>query len=44
MQKSVEHFVGFIEKAVIFIILASTVTAIIFELLKMIDSKYDGIS
>ena len=40
MNKSVEHFVGFIEKVVIFIILASTITAIVFELLKMIDANY----
>ncbi len=40
MKSNVEHFVGFIEKAVIFVILISTVTAILFEILKMIDDKY----
>ena len=40
MKSNVENFVGFIEKAVIFVILASTITAIIFEILKMIDDRY----
>jgi protein PsiE len=34
------NFVGFIEKAVIFIILVSTLTAIMFEILKMINAQY----
>ena len=40
MNKHVEQMVGFIEKAVIFIILVSTLTAIMFEILKMIDAQY----
>ena len=40
MKSNVENFVGFIEKVVIFVILASTITAIIFEILKMIDDRY----
>ena len=40
MKSNVENFAGFIEKAVIFVILASTITAIIFEILKMIDDRY----
>lgn len=40
MKDSVGNFVSFIEKAVIFIILISTITAIIFEILKMIDAQY----
>ena len=40
MNKHVEQIVGFIEKAVIFIILVSTLTAIMFEILKMIDAQY----
>ena len=40
MKSNVENFVGFVEKVVIFIILASTITAIIFEILKMIDDQY----
>ena len=40
MNKHVEEFVGFIEKAVIFVILVSTLTAIMFEILKMINAQY----
>ena len=40
MKSTVENFVGFIEKAVIFVILVATITAIMFEILKMIDDKY----
>ncbi len=40
MKSNVENLVGFIEKAVIFVILISTVTAIVFEILKMIDDRY----
>ena len=40
MKDTVSNFVSFIEKAVILVILASTITAIIFEILKMIDAQY----
>lgn len=40
MNKHVEQFVEFIEKAVVFVILISALTAIMFEILKMIDAKY----
>ena len=40
MRDAVSNFVSFIEKAVILVILASTITAIIFEILKMIDAQY----
>ena len=40
MNDSVGNFVSFIEKAVILIILVSTITAIIFEILKMINAQY----
>ena len=40
IKSTVENFVGFIEKAVIFVILVATITAIMFEILKMIDDKY----
>ena len=40
MKDAVGNFVSFIEKAVILIILVSTITAIIFEILKMIDAQY----
>ena len=40
MKDSVGNFVSFIEKAVILIILVSTITAILFEILKMIDAQY----
>ena len=40
MKDSVGNFVSFVEKAVILIILLSTITAIIFEILKMINAQY----
>ena len=40
MKSNVENFVGFVEKAVIGIILVSTITAILFEILRMIDVQY----
>jgi len=40
MKDAVGNFVSFVEKAVILIILVSTITAIIFEILKMIDAQY----
>ena len=40
MKDTVGNFVSFIEKAVILIILVSTITAIVFEILKMIDAQY----
>ena len=40
MKDAVSSFVSFIEKAVIFVILVSTITAIIFEILKMINAQY----
>ncbi|MFL2540330.1 MAG: phosphate-starvation-inducible protein PsiE [Alphaproteobacteria bacterium] len=40
MRDAVGNFVSFVEKAVILIILGSTITAIIFEILKMIDAQY----
>ena len=40
MKDAVSNFVSFIEKAVILVILASSITAIIFEILKMIDDQY----
>ena len=40
MKDSVGNFVSFVEKAVILVILASTITAIIFEILKMINAQY----
>ena len=40
MRDIVGNFVSFIEKAVILIILVSTITAIVFEILKMIDAQY----
>ena len=40
MNKHVEQFVEFIEKAVVFVILISALTAIMFEIIKMIDAKY----
>ena len=40
MKSNVENFVGFIEKAVIGIILVATITAILFEILRMIDVQY----
>ena len=40
MKDTVGNFVSFVEKAVILIILVSTITAIIFEILKMINAQY----
>ncbi len=40
MKSNVENFVGFVEKAVIGIILLATITAILFEILRMIDVQY----
>jgi protein PsiE len=40
MKDAVGNFVSFVEKAVILIILVSTITAIIFEILKMINAQY----
>ena len=40
MKDAVGNFVSFVEKVVILIILVSTITAIIFEILKMIDAQY----
>ena len=40
MKSNVENFVGFIEKAVIGVILVATITAILFEILRMIDVQY----
>ena len=40
MRSNVESFVGFVEKAVIAIILVATITAILFEILRMIDVQY----
>ena len=40
LRDAVSNLVRFIEKAVILVILASTITALIFEILKMIDAQY----
>ena len=40
MKTDVEHLVGFIEKAVIAIILVATITAIMFEIMRMIEVQY----
>ena len=40
MKTNVENLVGFIEKAVIAIILVATITAIRFEILRMIEVQY----
>ena len=40
MRSNVENFVGFVEKAVIGVILVATITAILFEILRMIDVQY----
>ena len=40
MKSNVESFVGFVEKAVIGVILVATITAILFEILRMIDVQY----
>ena len=44
MKDAVGNFVSFVEKVVILIILGSTITAIIFEILKMIDAQYVGLA
>ena len=40
MKTNVENPVGFIEKAVIAIILVATITAIMFEIMRMIEVQY----
>ena len=40
MRTDVEKLVGFIEKAVIAIILVATITAIMFEIMRMIEVQY----
>ena len=40
MKTNVENLVGFIEKAVIAIILIATITAIMFEIMRMIEVQY----
>lgn len=40
MKTNVESLVGFIEKAVIAVILVATITAIMFEIMRMIEVKY----
>ena len=40
MKTDVEQLVGFIEKAVIAIILVATITAIMFEIMRMIEVQY----
>ena len=40
MKTDVENLVGFIEKAVIAIILLATITAIMFEIMRMIEVQY----
>ena len=40
MKSDVENLVGFIEKAVIAIILVATITAIMFEIMRMIEVQY----
>ena len=40
MKTDVENLVGFIEKAVIAIILVATITAIMFEIMRMIEVQY----
>ena len=40
MKTKVENLVGFIEKAVIAIILVATITAIMFEIMRMIEVQY----
>ena len=40
MKTDVENIVGFIEKAVIAIILVATITAIMFEIMRMIEVQY----
>ena len=40
MKSNVENLVGFIEKAVIAVILISTITAIMFEIMRMLEVQY----
>ena len=40
MKTNVESLVGFIEKAVIAVILLATITAIMFEIMRMIEVQY----
>ena len=40
MKTNVENLVGFIEKSVIAIILVATITAIMFEIMRMIEVQY----
>ena len=40
MKSDVENLVGFIEKAVIAVILIATITAIMFEIMRMLEVKY----
>ena len=40
MKTDVENLIGFIEKAVIAIILVATITAIMFEIMRMIEVQY----
>ncbi len=40
MKTDVENLVGFIEKAVIALILVATITAIMFEIMRMIEVQY----
>ena len=40
MKTNVENLVGFIEKAVIAVILIATITAIMFEIMRMLEVKY----
>ena len=40
MKTNVENLVGFIDKAVIAIILVATITAIMFEIMRMIEVQY----
>ncbi len=40
MKTNVENLVGFIEKAVIAVILVATITAIMFEIMRMLEVQY----
>ena len=40
MKSNVENLVGFIEKSVIAVILIATITAIMFEIMRMLEVKY----
>ena len=40
IKSNVENFVGFVEKAVIGVILVATITAILFEIMRMLDVQY----